>query len=431
MFAGIIAANALTYVYYALVGRVLGVAGYGVVSALFSATLLIATAPATVAATVVTRIAAGLYAAKDHQKLRRLGDLVSAASAGLGIAAFLAVTVAEPAIASYLHLASIAPVLAAGAVLALAFALPLQRSVLQGTQHFSIYATSMIVETALKAATGPLLALRFGVTGALAGLAIGSAVSAIYNALILRRLYSGRPARLRFDLRRMFVSSAGTGSAVLAINALLFYDVIIVRHAFDPISAGLYGATALVGRALYTVVSFIPTIVLPKAAARAAAGAAGPRSLLAPALTAAAAIIAGALVVTAAAPGTLVAIIAGRAFATAGPYVLPYVLALSFLALANIVAMYQIGLARLSFVVPLCTAAASEIATITIWHPTIPAVITVLVCGHCAAFLTTLFRIPLFTAPSSAESGAPLPSAQKKPLCGDTVQNQNRPAPVA
>jgi hypothetical protein len=47
VFAGIIVANAFTYMYYALVGRVVGVAGYGVVSALFSATLLIATTPAT------------------------------------------------------------------------------------------------------------------------------------------------------------------------------------------------------------------------------------------------------------------------------------------------------------------------------------------------------------------------------------------------
>lgn len=251
-------------------------------------------------------------------------------------------------------------------MLALAFALPLQRSVLQGAQHFSIYATSMIVETTLKAAAGPLLALRFGVTGALAGLAVGSAVSAVYNAVMLRRMYAGRrSARLRFDLRRMFVSSVGTGFAVLAINALLFYDVIVVRHAFDPVLAGLYGAAVLVGRAVYTVISFIPTIVLPKATARASTGAGRARSLLLAALGTAAAMVAGALAVTAVLPGAIVAAIAGRAFAPAAPYVVPYALARSFLAVANIVAMYQIGFSRLSFVVPLYAVAALEIGIVT------------------------------------------------------------------
>ncbi len=390
VFAGIVFANAFTYAYYALVGRVVGVAGYGVVSALFSATLLIATAPASVAATVVSRIAAGLHAAGELGKLRRLGDAMSAASAALGVLALAAVALAEPAIASYLHLAGVAPVWAAAAVLALGFALPLQRSVLQGTQHFSNLTISMIVETSLKALAGPLLALRFGVTGALAGLALGSAASVAYNAVVLRRLYASRPQRLGLDARRTFASSARTGSAVLAVNALLFYDVIVVRHAFDPLVAGLYGAAALAGRAVYTVISFIPTIVLPKATARAGAGAAAGRSLLFAALGTAGAIVAGALALIALFPGAIVAALAGRAFYAAAPYVLPYALALCLLALANIVAMYRIGIARLGFVGPLCAVAVVEIGVVTVWHPSPAAVLTVLVCGHGAALLATL-----------------------------------------
>jgi O-antigen/teichoic acid export membrane protein len=392
VFAGIILANAFMYVYYALVGRIVGVAAYGVVSALFSATLIIATAPATMAATVVSRVAAGLYAQNAAGRLRRLGDLMSAASIALAALSLLSVAASSRVTASYLHIGTVAPVIATGFVLATAFALPLQRSLMQGTQHFREFSLSMIIETTGKAIAGPVLALWFGATGALAGLAVGAAISGVYNVIVLRRLYGARPERLRLNLRAMFGSSAAAGTAVIVINVLLFYDVILVRHIFPPVEAGLYGAASLVGRALYTVVSFIPTIVLPKAVAQVRATAPA-RPLLPLALGVAIAISGGALACIALIPGWIVGTLAGKAFVTAAPYVLPYTLALSLLALANIVAMYKIGIGKHAFVVPLCLVAIAEIVTIVIWHPTVSGVLLVLVVGHSGSFLATLLGV--------------------------------------
>jgi O-antigen/teichoic acid export membrane protein len=194
------AANVLQFVFYSVLSRVVGVEQYGVLTSLFSATLLIATGPATVAGTIVARLSADLRAAGDMQKIRRLGDVVTGSTALIGFGAFLlAVAVAGP-IAGYLRLASTQPVIITGVALGLSFAIPVQRGIFQGTEKFGAFALSNIVEAAVKVIAGSLLALRFGVDGALAGLAIAFFLSWSYNVVTLRSL-GNTVHRLTLDVR--------------------------------------------------------------------------------------------------------------------------------------------------------------------------------------------------------------------------------------
>ena len=392
VFGAIVAANAFTYLYYALIGRIVGVEGYGIVSALFSATLLVAVPPATVAATVVARIAADLHATSDGPKLRRLGSNVSIASLLVGAAAFGWVAFAAAPITLFFHLQNTQPVIAAGAFLAFSFSLPAQRGVFQGAQTFRAFSISNIIEAVTKCAFGVVLALRFGPTGALYGLALGTVTATAYNSVALLTLYGRKTARLKLDLRRILMTSSGIGVSVLAVNALLFYDIIIVRHFFPPVIVGLYGAATLAGRAVYTVVSFVPTIVLPKASARAVAGG-GTFKLLTAALATAAAIIGLSLAVVLVAPRLVVTVLAGKHFAGASVYVAIYTAALGALALANIVAMYNIGLRKFGFVVPLSAVAVAEICFVAVWHASIFQVLTIVLSGHLAAFGATLYSV--------------------------------------
>jgi O-antigen/teichoic acid export membrane protein len=388
VFAALMAANVLQFVFYSVLSRVVGVEQYGVLTSLFSATLLIATGPATVAGTIVARLSADLRAAGDMRKIRRLGDVVTGSTALIGFGAFLlAVALAAP-IAGYLRLASTQPVIITGVALGLSFAIPVQRGIFQGTEKFGAFALSNIVEAAVKVIAGSLLALRFGVNGALAGLAIAFFLSWSYNVVTLRSLGS-TVHRLTLDVRRIVLTSMNVTLAVLAVNALLFYDVILVRHYFSAVTAGLYGAAALVARAMYTVIAFIPTIVLPKASARRSDGR-RTGSLLIASLGTASLIIVGGLAITGLFPRFVVTFLAGRAFADAGAFVLPYTFALGALALANVTAMYNIGLHRFDFVVPVAAIALGEIIAVVALHQSVAQVLFILCIGHALALAATL-----------------------------------------
>ena len=58
--------------------------------------------------------------------------------------------------------------------------------------------------------------------------------------------------------------------------------------------------------------------------------------------------------------------------------------------MATAVVAYQIGLHRYAFVLPSSLVAVAEVTAIAVWHPSLGAVLGVLVAGH-AAFLATTF----------------------------------------
>ena len=173
---------------------------------------------------------------------------------------------------------------------------------------------------------------------------------------------------------------------------LTYYDVPLVKHFFDPRSAGLYASAAFVGRAIFAMVSFVPTLVMPKVSARVAAGL-SPLPLLGTAVGLSAAIIGFALIFSAFIPKLVVVLIAGQAFGDAAPIVLRYAVASGCLSMAYVVAAYKMGLHRYDFVIPSLVAAIAEIAVISVWHPTLAIVVDVLIVGHAAVLVSMLFRI--------------------------------------
>jgi O-antigen/teichoic acid export membrane protein len=92
-------------------------------------------------------------------------------------------------------------------------------------------------------------------------------------------------------------------------------------------------------------------------------------------------------------PRFVVSVIAGKAFAEAGPLVLLYVTASGCLSLANVVTAYKMGLHRYDFVAPILGVAILEISVLSWWHPSLLAVVAVLTIGHATVFVATLFRI--------------------------------------
>jgi O-antigen/teichoic acid export membrane protein len=391
VFAGVAVASVFNYLYYVLIGRRLGVEGYGVVTALAS-TLLVVGAPAAVGQLIAARLAADLDARGDRAALRRLGDVVTLWGAGAGVVAVTAGTLLREPLARFFNLSDTAPIVVTAVGLALYAVVMLQRGVLQGANRFEAFASSQALEALVKVFAGVSLAVAFGATGGLTGIAIGLGVALVFHAIVFRWQFGSARSQIALDRELVMRVVSHVGIGWFTMTVLAFYDVPLIKHAFDPRSAGLYAACSLVGRAVLSAASFVPTLVLPKANARVAAGQ-SPLPLLGAALGITAGIVVVALGIAAVAPRFLVTLIAGHAFGDASPLVLPYVVAASALAFASVTAAYKMGLHRYDFVVPALTIAVAEIVTIFVWHPTLATVVTVLAVGHTCVFASTLVRI--------------------------------------
>ena len=117
----------------------------------------------------------------------------------------------------------------------------------------------------------PALLLGFGAAGAIAANTIGGLVAIVIAGWALRDLWSGEteasaPPR---DTRQMTVMLVGS----LAFASLTNTDILLAKYFLDDDAAGVYAAAALVGKAVLFLPAAVVTVLLPKAASRAAVGA--------------------------------------------------------------------------------------------------------------------------------------------------------------
>jgi O-antigen/teichoic acid export membrane protein len=407
VFAGIALSSLFNYLYYMLMGRLLGVERTGIITSLLSA-MLVAGAPAVVGQLIAARIAADVEARRDAAALRKLAEVVTGWSCLLVIAVAVAGALGREALAAYFNLSSAEPVVITLVAFGLYAIVTVQRGVFQGAHRFGDLAASLSIEACSKVVVAVSLVGHLGVSGALIGVAASDALSLVYNLLAFRARFGALRAPLALDRALIVRVISHVGLGQLTITFLSFYDAPLVKHMFDARSAGLYAAATLVGRAVLSAVAFVPILILPKATARAAAGL-SPLPLLLAGLTIGGAIVAGAALVGAFAPRFVVTLIAGRAFGEAAPLVLPYVAASGALALATVVAAYRMGLHRYGFVWPAFAVAVVEMIVVAQWHPTLASVVGVLAVGHTMVLVVTLIGVGAEAPLRQAQPAAPAP----------------------
>lgn len=404
VFGGVAIASLFNYLYYALIGRIAGVETYGVVTSLASA-LLVVSAPATMVQTVAARLAADLEARGDLAAIRRLADLVTRQT-GLAAAAVLVLCVLfSRQLAGFFNLSSPVPIVIASLGAALLAVVAAQRGVFQGSHRFADFSASVSIDCVGKVLVGIALVVPFGANGALCGIVASLAGAATYAQVAFGKRFGAPSGALALDRALIKRVASNVGVAQLIFTVLMFYDVPLIKHAFDARSAGLYAAAALVGRAVIAAISFVPTLIMPKATARAAAQR-SPLPLLGIALLLAGGVVLVAVVAALLAPRLVVTLIAGRAFGEAASLVFLYVVASSTLALANVVAAYKMGLHRYDFVPAAAVVAILEIVVFATWHPSLSAAVGVLAAGHGAILVATLYRL---TAPAPWSSPVAIP----------------------
>jgi O-antigen/teichoic acid export membrane protein len=400
--------NVLGYGFHFAISRKVGVEQYGVLSAL-NALFMISLVIGGIVNTVVVKYAAEFRALDDRAHLAILARKLSLYGSAAALVVAVAGIAAAAPLAAYLKIDNMTAVVLTMIVIGFSVAIPGLRGVFQGTEEFTSYSISIVLESTLKAAFGiGLVYAGFGVSGAFAGWAAGSCIAFIYTmTILLRRFRTVADAPLHVDFRRLVQTMANVAVATLLLTAMSYADVIVVKHFADPTTAGLYGALSLSGKILLFLVGFVPTVLLPKAT-RQAMGGVSPVRVFLQALGLSVLMSSAGLVVYYFFPALVVTTLAGDSFAPAAPYVFGYGFAMVLLAGLSVVVAYKIGIHRFDFLAPLALCAIGEIAGITLRHRSLGDVIWVLVIGNGCALVAAAYRV---TAPLATRLAIVAPEA--------------------
>jgi O-antigen/teichoic acid export membrane protein len=193
-------------------------------------------------------------------------------------------------------------------------------------------------------------------------------------------------------------------AAVLLIGSLAFasltnVDILLAAYFFSGSVAGVYAAAALVGKIVLFLPVAIVTVLLPKAATRAAAGFASRRILLA-SLGVTLVICLVATVLLALVPESLLVHAFGGDFRQSTALLGWFGLAMTAAALVNVYLSVYFAERNASFPLLVLGAAAVQIVAVCLWHPNSRSIVLVtLACFssvlviHELAFPYALARI--------------------------------------
>jgi O-antigen/teichoic acid export membrane protein len=322
--------------FHMLLSRSLGAHSYGALGSLLGLVLVLQVPIGSMEVALTRQVAARPGTARVDLSLRT----TMAQTVAVAGAIALGLVVAAPLLRSYLHLSSLAPVLALAAVIVPSFANLVPRALLLATHRFKRVGLALAVASVGRVVVGPaLVAGGLGVPGAL----LGVAAAEVAGGVVLCGPVLGTLLRRGGDAVRLRAHDLGLATAAFAgFWAMLAVDTVLVRHLVDGGAAGLYAASATAARAGVFFPAAIAMAAFPRFAS-ADASAADRAEALRHALIlvgATAGLIALAL---AAAPGVLTSLAFGPEFKGSGSTLVLLAVAATAMALVQLLLFFLLS----------------------------------------------------------------------------------------
>jgi O-antigen/teichoic acid export membrane protein len=397
MFSSTMVVNVINYIYNLLVGRLLGPSDYGVFVSLLSFTMIFAGIPGTIQ-TVITRYAAILKYENSQKTIYRYFIRAIKIFSVVGLFVFILFFVSTPYIKKFLNIDVSAPVYVVGMLLGVSFIAPIARGMLQGIQDYKALSISMILDSFLRLVFGlSLIFLGLRVSGAIGSQVISAIVAfsvSIYFILRLKSLDEGTYRIPRVSIYRYTFLTLYTMSCFLLLTNL---DVVLVKHFFDPHTAGIYSSAVTIGRIILYFPGAMAIVLFPKTSELQTLSKKSVR-ILAKALVIVFALCVVINVIYFVAPNLLVRIMFGKAFLESVPYIGYYGIAMTFYSLLNLAVLFLLSLNFYSLIPVLTIMSLVELILINSFHRNLFEVIYVLILVSFISFivLITIIILNLF-----------------------------------
>lgn len=400
MLGALVAWNLGNFAFFIAAGRMLGPDDYGMLAALLATTV------------VAMAVASAFQYAIARDESAYVGG---PASGALYVAAYREALVAVPVLALVAIICVVlievrAPDVPAGEIsAAVVVMLPmtafyLSCGQLQAEHRFRAFAFATgALGVPRPIVLVPLVWLGIGVYAGLIASACAVALAAFVGVVATRDAF-GRASRLGRDRWRNYHRSLPSLIAGLAGIALLTnLDVIVAKLSLSPPDAGVFGAVAVLGKAVVVVPQAVSTVVLPRVARRRASGVAtGP--LLAAAIGVAVAIGGAATVVMWLAADLILGLTYGEAYLGGGHLLGPMAAAATLLGVLIVLLNHHLGRGADAFAWGLLAVAVCQAALLALFHGSAGQIIAVDIAACLIGVLA--HELVIRTGPDGIVAGA-------------------------
>lgn len=370
---GSMVSNVLAYLYHLIVGRILGPSLYGELAALLSL-FYILNVPSSVVQTILTKFFSVLRARNSSGEVKSLFISSLKGIAVLSFIGFGVVALGAQVVASFLHIESKSSLYWLYGTFSLYFIGMVPLSVLAAYQKFVAQQVITLVGMAARLLLA-VFAAPYGVAWTLASNVFANIISLVASVAPLRFLLEVESRPVTLLKSRAMSYSVPTLITTLAIAALYNQDVLLVKHFFSPIDAGIYSSLSVLGKVIYYASSAITFVLFPVISERNELQR-GHTRLVSVSLL----FVAGLSGVLTALyflfPRFVVHLLYGESYEAAVPYVGMFGVFISFFTLDNMLFSICLAAEKTKVWVLGLGAAIAQFGIIWLYHPSIPSIIT-------------------------------------------------------
>lgn len=260
--------NASNYLYHLIMGRLLPPLNYGELQAILSLLGLFGTVSSFFGIVVIKFISAQ----ESKEEISKLTSFLGKKIYILSRIFFITVIIFSPLIAYFLNV-NISLIILSGFIFLFFLPSYFYRSVLQGMLHFKESIISQISETFLKLIIGVGFVLfGYKVTGAIGGLLIAIIVGWLLSRFFIYKLVQKVSLSDYRVPGKLFKYSLPVFIQSLAMTSLYSSDLILVKHYFSGLEAGLYASVSTLGRIIFFAAGPVSAVMFPIVSKRHAKG---------------------------------------------------------------------------------------------------------------------------------------------------------------
>lgn len=167
-------------------------------------------------------------------------------------------------ISNFFHIKDMSILLITALIIFFAFLGGLNMAFLQAKLAFGFQVFVSLVNSVAKLIFGVLfITLGFAVPGATLSILLSGVVGYLVSFIPLRFIFDRKIIAPSIETKSLFAYGIPSALTSLGLTSFISADMILVKHFFDPVHAGLYAGLSLIGRVIFYISGPIGTVMFP------------------------------------------------------------------------------------------------------------------------------------------------------------------------
>ena len=265
-FVGSVGVGVLNYLYYPILGRLMEPAAFGEVQALVSLFLQL-----TIFLNVLGMVTVNVVVNyRDQRQANRVVFELEKLAVLTGLGLLAGTIIFGSVLRDALQFESVVPFTALALALVVSVPLTFRSAYIRARKQFGVASIAQLLGSASKIVLSvALVAVGLSTVGAILGIVAAQIAALIYASLAAAKAGFHKPPDAAYK-RRLDVASIlpelRYGCAVLGgsltITMLMSVDILMVKHYFDPHTAGLYAGVATVARIIFFFTASVALVLM-------------------------------------------------------------------------------------------------------------------------------------------------------------------------